>query len=90
MRMEKKLSSKEIKVARWFRKSKLNQSLMVLGQLLIVLVGLLLLQWIWPLDGTWGYILGLYVLLIIPVGFFFWIWDCLTTPSLEELEEEKK
>ena len=88
--MERKLSSREIKVARWFRKSTGNQLLMVLGQLVFALGIVLILQWIWPVGQTWTYMLTFDAIVILPVGFFLWIWDCLSTPSLEELEKGVK
>lgn len=87
--MEKKLSKREIGIARWFRKSWVNQLLMVLGQLLGALVVVIPLQWIWPLDQTWGDLLVFDAIMVWPVGFFLWVVDCLSTPSLEEMKEEK-
>jgi hypothetical protein len=87
--MEKKLSKRDVRIARWFRKSKLNQFLFILGQLVIGLSTLLILQWIWPFGETWGYILtfdSIIAILAIPI---IWVADCLSIPSLEEMKEEK-
>ena len=86
--MERKLSKREIGVARWFRRSKFNQLLMVLGQMFVALVVVILLQWAWPAGQTWGEILVFDSIIVWPAGFFLWIIDCVSTPSLEELDRK--